>query len=74
MARLLLVKHALPDIQPDVPSKRWLSGDEGRKQSLLLAEHLRPYSPGVVITSEEPKAAETGEIVSKALNRRAVLW
>ena len=68
MTRLLLVKHALPDIRPDIPSKRWLLGEKGRKQSLLLAERLRPYTPGIVITSDEPKAAETGEIVAEALN------
>lgn len=68
VAQLLLVKHALPDIRPDIPSKRWLLGEEGRKQSLFLAERLRPYTPGIVITSDEPKAAETGEIVAKALS------
>ena len=68
MARLLLVKHALPDIQPDVPAKHWLLGEKGREQSLLLAERLRLYHPEAVITSEEPKAVETGEIVAERLD------
>ncbi len=67
MARLLLVKHALPEIRPDVPSKRWLLGEQGRAQSLLLAERLRPHHLEIVITSEEPKAAETGKIVADVL-------
>ena len=50
------------------PPTRWLLGEQGRAQSLLLAERLRPYRPEVVITSQEPKAAETGEIVAERLN------
>ena len=67
MAQLLLVKHALPDIQPDVPARTWRLGEQGRKQSERLAEALRPYAPDVVITSDEPKAVETGQIVAEAL-------
>lgn len=68
MAHLLLVKHALPDIKPGVDAKHWLLGEKGRQQSLLLAERLRPYRPAVVITSNEPKAAETGHIVADVLS------
>lgn len=67
MAQLFLVKHALPEIKPDVPAKTWRLGERGRAQSALLAEALRPYRPGVVITSDEPKAAETGRIAAKIL-------
>ena len=68
MSRLLLVKHALPEVRPNVPARDWLLGEKGRRQSLLLAERLRPHSPAVIISSEEPKAAETGEIVAEVLN------
>ena len=67
MSCLLLVKHALPDIRPNVPAREWRLGERGRAQSARLAEALRPYSPGVVISSDEPKAAETGRIVAEAL-------
>ena len=67
MARLLLVKHALPDIQPDVSAKKWRLGEEGRVQSARLAEALRPYNPSIVITSDEPKAVEAGQIVAEVL-------
>jgi len=67
VTRLLLVKHALPDVRPGVSADHWLLGKEGRAQSLLLAERLRPRYPGIVITSEEPKAAETGNIVADVL-------
>lgn len=68
MAQLLLVKHALPNIQPDVPARAWQLGEKGRAQSALLAEALRPYHPSVVIASDEPKAAETGRIVADVLS------
>lgn len=71
MAQLLLVKHALPDIQPDVPAKKWRLGEQGRVQSARLAEALRPYAPSVVITSDEPKAVETGGIVGEMLGLSA---
>lgn len=67
MARLLLVKHALPDIKPDVPAEKWRLGEQGRVQSARLAEALRSYAPDVVITSDEPKAVETGQIVAEVL-------
>jgi len=68
MAQLLLVKHALPEIKPDVPAKTWRLGERGRAQSALLAEALRSYRPGGVITSDEPKAAETGQVVADVLS------
>ena len=67
MARLLLVKHAVPDIQPNVPAKKWRLGEQGRKQSARLAEALRLYNPSAVVTSDEPKAVETGRIAAEAL-------
>lgn len=67
MSRLLLVKHALPHIEPDRPATRWRLGETGRAQSFRLAEALRPHGPSVVITSDEPKAVETGQLVAGRL-------
>ncbi len=67
MVHLFLVKHAPPDIEPNVPAKAWRLSEKGREQSALLAEALRLYPPSVVITSEEPKAAETGHIIAEVL-------
>ena len=68
MSRLFLVKHALPEIEPDVPAKMWQLGERGGAQSARLAEALRPYRPSVVISSAEPKAAETGRIIAETLD------
>ena len=68
MSRFLLVRHAQPEIQPDVPSNRWVLNERGRQQAVRTAELLRAYRPEVVISSEEPKASETGQIIADALN------
>lgn len=67
MPSLLLVKHAQPDIIPNVPAREWRLGERGRAQSARLAEALRPYRLGVVVSSDEPKAVETGRIVAEIL-------
>ncbi|HEX2623298.1 MAG TPA: histidine phosphatase family protein [Phototrophicaceae bacterium] len=68
MTRLILVKHAMPDIIPDVPARDWLLSDQGRQDCLTLADQLVLYKPDTVITSHEPKASETGRIVANRLH------
>jgi broad specificity phosphatase PhoE len=65
---LILIKHALPDIDPARPAQEWRLGDTGRSQAEELAERLRPYAPQRVITSREPKASETGQILASILD------
>jgi broad specificity phosphatase PhoE len=69
MRYLILVKHAMPEIVPDVPAREWRLSDDGRRQSQVLAGRLAAYAPEIVVTSNEPKAAETGAIVATALGR-----
>jgi broad specificity phosphatase PhoE len=65
---LVLVKHARPEVDPNRPSKAWTLGVEGLEGSLRLAERLRPLDLDLVVSSVEPKAAETARIVAKALD------
>ncbi len=65
---LVLVKHAMPVVDPHAPPNSWRLSEEGRRQSILLAEKLRGYGLDLVVTSEEPKATETGKIVAEHLN------
>ena len=67
MRTLLLVKHAPPRIDPLAPGPAWPLSEEGRALCPPLAEALRPYEPGFVVSSREAKAAETGLLVAKAL-------
>jgi broad specificity phosphatase PhoE len=67
MAHLLLVRHSLPDIDPSVAASYWKLSDEGRRRCAALAEMLSAYHPAVVVSSAEPKAAETAAIVATSL-------
>ena len=71
MRRLVLVKHAMPEIEPDKPASSWKLGEVGRHRSELLAARLRGFSPQVISTSRERKAVETAEIVAKAFGVQA---
>jgi broad specificity phosphatase PhoE len=64
---LILVRHAQPVIDPDKPSAEWQLSEDGRTRSRELAEQLKPYQPDIVITSQEPKTAETGRIIADTL-------
>ncbi|MBI3943723.1 MAG: histidine phosphatase family protein [Chloroflexi bacterium] len=69
MSSLILVKHALPEIETEVPARDWRLSEQGRRRCRDLAARLAPYDPAVVITSDEPKAIETGEIVAARLSK-----
>lgn len=68
MRKLLLIKHAMPIVQTDVPAAEWALSDEGIAASQRLADILKPYHPTMMVTSTEPKAAQTGQIAAKALH------
>ena len=66
MRRLVLVKHSMPEIEPDRPASTWRLGEIGRQRSELLASSLSSFNPQVIWSSTEPKAVETAEIVAGA--------
>jgi broad specificity phosphatase PhoE len=74
MPYLILVKHSLPDIAPDVPAASWRLSDEGRKRCLPLANALAAYNPDTIVTSREPKAIETGQLVAARLGLPCQPW
>jgi broad specificity phosphatase PhoE len=63
------VKHSLPKIVPELPANLWHLSDEGRLRCKTLAERLSIRRPDVIVTSLEPKAAETGKIVANILGK-----
>ena len=69
MRRLILIKHARPQVDPQVPSERWILGEEGRAGAARLADRLRSYSFTRMVASREPKAVQTARIVGDALGR-----
>ncbi len=64
---LILVKHSLPEIQEELPAREWKLSEEGRIRAGRLAERLIEYQPEVVVSSIEPKATETAEILADKL-------
>ena len=69
MNNLILVKHSLPEIVSTVPAKEWRLSQSGQMRCMALAEKLEPFLPDVIISSTEPKAIETAQIVAKKFNK-----
>jgi broad specificity phosphatase PhoE len=68
MRTLILVKHAGPQIEPDVSADQWRLSPRGVELCKPLAERLRPFDPTIVISSREPKAVQTAEGIARRLN------
>ncbi|HLF75387.1 MAG TPA: histidine phosphatase family protein [Anaerolineales bacterium] len=64
---LILVKHSLPEIVKNLPARECRLSDEGRKRAHHLAEQLCPFHPQGIVSSSEPKAKETAEIIAERL-------
>lgn len=67
MPKLILIKHSLPDINPNQPASQWGLSAEGRRRSLALAHRLAAYYPAKVISSPERAALETAQRVAQKL-------
>ena len=67
MRKLILVKHAAPFVIPGTPPDRWRLSDKGKESCIPLADALKVHAPSVVLSSEEPKAQETAQLVAQHL-------
>ena len=67
MAKLILVKHAPPEITPEVISHRWVLSAEGRDRCAWLAEELKAQGVQRLYSSLEPKALETAALAAVGL-------
>jgi 2,3-bisphosphoglycerate-dependent phosphoglycerate mutase len=57
---LVLIRHAMPVVEPGVPPHRWQLGEEGRAQARALGRDIRAIPrPAYFVASDEPKAAQT---------------
>jgi broad specificity phosphatase PhoE len=65
--KLILVRHSLPEMATGVPASQWRLSAEGRRRCHALAKRLAEHEPATIVTSEEPKAVETGEIIADLL-------
>ena len=67
MNKLILVKHSLPEILPEMPASEWHLSAEGRQRCQVLADELTGHAPDLIFSSQEPKAQETAQIVAQQL-------
>jgi broad specificity phosphatase PhoE len=65
--KLLLAKHALPEIEPERPSREWRLSAEGRAQCVWLADRFAEAGVSRVLSSAEPKAVETAQIAAQRI-------
>jgi broad specificity phosphatase PhoE len=68
MRTLILIRHAESKYDPNLPPRQWGLTGEGRARCKLLAERLASHPLDIIVTSLEPKARETGEIVARFLD------
>ncbi len=66
-ANLVLVKHAMPVLEADVPPRHWQLDDRGEAEASVIASALAEFAPAQLYTSPEPKARQTAEIIAPAL-------
>ncbi|HTL28309.1 MAG TPA: histidine phosphatase family protein [Tepidisphaeraceae bacterium] len=71
MQKLLLIKHAAPLVDPAKSSDQWKLSEAGREQARRLAEKLATMQIQSIISSEEPKAKETADIIAGQLGLTA---
>jgi broad specificity phosphatase PhoE len=64
---LLLVRHSVPEIDPTRPAEEWRLSEEGRARCGPLATRLAGYGPAALVSSTEPKAWETAELLARLL-------
>ncbi|HUF38519.1 MAG TPA: histidine phosphatase family protein [Anaerolineales bacterium] len=67
MRKLLLVRHAQTRPVAGVRPAEFALTEAGRRSCLPFARKLAPWNPVVIVTSEEPKARETGQIIGETL-------
>jgi broad specificity phosphatase PhoE len=66
--RLIFVRHSLPSFQSGVHASLWELSDEGLRRASLLPQHLIPFAPSRIISSQETKAQQTAQVIAAALH------
>ncbi|MCB9422840.1 MAG: histidine phosphatase family protein [Ardenticatenaceae bacterium] len=65
--KFLFIRHAAVAVDPAVPAREWSLSSDGRSRTRSLAPQLTPYDLTRIITSDESKARETGQIIAETL-------
>ncbi len=67
MTHIILVRHAMPAVEPGVAASLWGLGEAAREDCVLLAHALARQSPAAIWSSHERKARETAEVLGLRL-------
>lgn len=67
MPHLVLIRHAHSAQNRNTKANAWGLSERGIAQCEPLANRVGAYAPTVILTSEEPKAALTGQLVAQRL-------
>lgn len=67
MRRVILVRHAAPMKQPDVPARDWPLSPAGQADAARLADQLASCAPAAIIASDELKARQTAQPLAHRL-------
>lgn len=71
--KVIFIKHARPEINPNKLPEEWPLSEEGRAAAGILAERLTAFNITQIFHSDEMKAVETADVISKKLNAPAEL-
>lgn len=69
MNQLIIIKHSLPEVIPAIPANQWILSKSGQARCKTLAEKIVSYSPDIFISSIEPKAIETAQIIAGQIDK-----
>jgi broad specificity phosphatase PhoE len=70
-SRLILVKHAMPQVTPGEPPSTWPLSPEGWTAAAALARKLSAHDPVAIVASEEAKAFDTARSMAQVLGLTA---
>jgi broad specificity phosphatase PhoE len=68
MRKLLLIRHANVVRDPAVSSHQWRLSAAGSVAASALAAQVAPHHPQILLSSDEPKAMRTAEILAEELS------
>ena len=65
---VVLIRHAAPVIDPEAQPTEWRLSPDGKSSCGSLAAELRDFLPARLVSSPEPKAFQTAEIIAGELD------
>jgi broad specificity phosphatase PhoE len=67
--KLVLIRHSVPELDPSIPPNQWMLNEVGKDKARQLARQLSTHSIACVMSSSEPKAIETAQIIASHLGQ-----